>query len=368
MEVIFVTIFSFLCLAGASWCVGEGGEILGKKYDASIIGGLVIAWLNTAPEAIFFITALGSGNTRFAVGAVSGSSIVVCTVALGCCIYIGTKNRSDNTVQLQPPVKKQCLILLMSLVIPSILTLVGYNLFFGIFGVIYYIGFIGYSLLHKLPETVGKDDDDLEDGLHQKNDGASVSIGIDKSDHKEEEEEEDEPVSKGVAYLVIGGSLICYFSKPFIDSIVSLASQWNINPILLAFFLAPVASEMPEILESISLSRKGNSQSINIAFSNLIGGTITKTTLLMGIFCFYGVLKEMEWESPTYSLSISLLTICSAVAALIGYYSNKLKPKHGLILFATFFITGCIQYYFNISVDDIQLNDSTIQQQQQLVQ
>lgn len=31
----------------ASWCVGEGGEILGKKYDASVIGGLIIAWLNT---------------------------------------------------------------------------------------------------------------------------------------------------------------------------------------------------------------------------------------------------------------------------------------------------------------------------------
>lgn len=43
------------------------------------------------------------------------------------------------------------------------------------------------------------------------------------------------------------------------------------------------ASEMPEILESISLSRKGRSQSINIAFSNLVGGTITKTTLLCGV-------------------------------------------------------------------------------------
>ena len=31
----------------ASWCVGEGGEILGQKYDASVIGGLIIAWLNT---------------------------------------------------------------------------------------------------------------------------------------------------------------------------------------------------------------------------------------------------------------------------------------------------------------------------------
>lgn len=38
---------SFILLVVASWCVGEGGEILGKKYDASIIGGLVIAWLNT---------------------------------------------------------------------------------------------------------------------------------------------------------------------------------------------------------------------------------------------------------------------------------------------------------------------------------
>jgi hypothetical protein len=37
--------FALLCLA--SWSVGEGGEILGKKYDASIVGGLLIAWLNT---------------------------------------------------------------------------------------------------------------------------------------------------------------------------------------------------------------------------------------------------------------------------------------------------------------------------------
>lgn len=38
---------SFVLLVLASWCVGEGGEILGEKYDASIVGGLVIAWLNT---------------------------------------------------------------------------------------------------------------------------------------------------------------------------------------------------------------------------------------------------------------------------------------------------------------------------------
>jgi hypothetical protein len=40
-------LISFVLLVFASWAVGEGGEILGKKYDASVVGGLLIAWLNT---------------------------------------------------------------------------------------------------------------------------------------------------------------------------------------------------------------------------------------------------------------------------------------------------------------------------------
>lgn len=82
-------LISFFVLVFASWCVGEGGEILGKKYDASIIGGLLIAWLNTAPETIFFVTALQSDNPRFAVGAVSGSTIgtIFFIIRLICQLY-----------------------------------------------------------------------------------------------------------------------------------------------------------------------------------------------------------------------------------------------------------------------------------------
>jgi len=53
-EIVFLVCFiSFCILVFASWCVGEGGEILGQKYDASIIGGLVIAWLNTHLKQFF---------------------------------------------------------------------------------------------------------------------------------------------------------------------------------------------------------------------------------------------------------------------------------------------------------------------------
>lgn len=102
----------------------------------------------------------------------------------------------------------------------------------------------------------------------------------------DDDDEDEESVLKGALYLLAGGILIVLFSSPFISSVVEVATFWNFSPTLLAFFLAPVASEAPEILESISLSRKGNVQNINIAISNMVGGTITKTTLLCGV-CFF---------------------------------------------------------------------------------
>jgi len=158
---ISVGLVSFGLLVVASWCVGEGGEVLGKKYDASIVGGLIIAWLNTAPETIFFISALESGNPRFAVGAVSGSSIVVCTIALGACLWIGSRARKSGKIFLQTSVKQQCYILASSVVVPVSIMFIGFNLMIAALGVLFYLGFLVYSL--QRGEPVRSDDDKVED-------------------------------------------------------------------------------------------------------------------------------------------------------------------------------------------------------------
>jgi len=158
---------------------------------------------------------------------------------------------------------------------------------------------------------------------------------------------------KGVLYLIAGGLLILSFSGVFIASVVDLAEIMGVSPTLLAFFLAPIASEAPEILESIQLSRKGKIQNINIAFSNLVGGTITKTTLLMGIFSLYGVWKEFPWVSPNYSISIWLLIICAGVAAVIGGLPAKQTQTHGIILFVLFVACGIVQYSINSGTAEV---------------
>jgi len=321
---------SFCLLVFASWCVGEGGEVLGKKYDASILGGVVIAWLNTAPEAIFFITALQSDNPRFAVGAVSGSTIVVCTVALGVCLWIGGSASKRGRIILQPAVKTQCYILLCSVLVTTSIAAVGFNAILGVVGILFYCMFLFYSLRHKDEEEVKEDEE---------------------TGHIEEEEEEEVSVTKGIMYLVVGAVLIFAFSSPFINSVVAFATHLKVNPILLAFFLAPIASEAPEILESISLSRKGNMQSINVAFSNLIGGTITKTTILCGIFSLFGSYKNFAWESPSYSLCLMLLGISAAIAAIIGGLLPSQSKYHGMALLLVFSIIAIIQYTTNSQLD-----------------
>jgi Ca2+/Na+ antiporter len=168
--------------------VGEGGEILGSKFDASVVGGLIIAWLNTAPEAIFFLQALNSGNPRFAMGAVSGSAIVVCTVAVGACVWIGASARKSGNFYLLASVKKQCYVLAASCVFPFGIAWYGYSVTGGVLAFLFYCAFLVYSLMNSASEAVPPA------AAHKKQDIESGGNGgaADADDVEMVEEEEDD--------------------------------------------------------------------------------------------------------------------------------------------------------------------------------
>jgi len=224
-----------------------------------------------------------------------------------------------------------------SVIVPFSVAYLEWNFFMGLVGIILYFVFVAWELLkNRLMPGEPLKDHDIEEGIPDESSS----------------EKELPPTSKGVAYLVLGGVLIGYFSEPFITAIVEIASQAKVNPILLAFFLAPVASEMPEILESISLSRKGKLQNINIAIANLAGGTITKTTLLSGIFVFYGIQKEFAWEVPNYSLSLGLMGICAFISAAIVALLPVQVTWHSYVLILSFLGASFIQYFYNSTYTD----------------
>jgi len=310
--------------------------MLGSKYDATILGGFIIAWLNTLPETIFFMMALGNQKPNFAVGAISGSVIVVCTIAVGCCVWIGgvmqggpvnnktvssrSYARNAQHILLYEGVRQQALILGVSCIVPAMVLVFGFQYWLGLLGIGGYLCFMLYTIFNRNSDT--------SDEEHEAED---------------DDDEEEQPTWKGVAYLVAGGVIIYLFSLPFIDCVVNIGQALNIAPLALAFFFAPVASEAPEILESISLSRKGKTQNINIAFSNLVGGTVSKTTLLTGILCLYGSTLDFQWVAPSYTFSFLLVLACAGAVGAFGLQSRH-HFSRGQMLIALFGICSVVQF------------------------
>jgi Ca2+/Na+ antiporter len=195
----------------------------------------------------------------------SGSTIVVSTVALGICMVSGAAARPSGHVVLFHGVRVQGLILLASLFVLFLLIVFEFNLFIGIVGILEYCVFAIFTLFFK-PSEVRP-----EDRLLPMNAASFASLedaALEKNDMLGDEDDEDSsknPAWKGWLFLALGGANIYIFSTPFIHSVIELGNVFSIKPMLLAFFLAPLASEAPEILESFTLSRKGRTQNINIA-------------------------------------------------------------------------------------------------------
>lgn len=266
---------------------------------------------------------------------------VVGTVAIGVCLFLGSRARKAGFVRLQPQVKSQALILAVTSIFPLYIALFGYSRMIAVLGILAYVAFLIYTLIQSKKPVHPISNDVEKAGGHLPGDSDDEEDG--------EDEEAEQPLWKGIAYLTVGGSFIFLFSEPFITAVSSLASSMNVNPTLLAFFLAPIASEMPEILESVSLSIKGNTTNLNIAVSNLIGGTITKTTLLMGIFCIYGLSMNLAFETPNFSISMLLMLLCSCVAGGITAFVHRPNKQHAYILFGLFAFTCIVQYMANHS-------------------
>lgn len=279
----------------------------------------------------------------------SGSVIVVTTVALGACICLGASARRSRTISIVPSVAKQSAVLLATVCVTLLIPLMGgFSVTAGVLGVLGYGAFLAMSLQGKAAPMLAEDSlpgPAVAEGESAQDDDESARMVKVADGDDDDHEHGDTPTAKGVIYLLAGGLLIFLYADDFIDAVVTGASSLHLSPTLLAFFLAPVASEAPEILESIQLSKNGNNQNINVAFSNLVGGTISKTTLLFAIFNFYGVARGFAYE-PGYTVSIVLLSLCAGAAGATGAIrSEKVPFSRGVAFFVLFAFTGFIQYF-----------------------
>ena len=116
-----------------------------------------------------------------------------------------------------------------------------------------------------------------------------------------------------VAQVVLSLAVVFAASQVFVGRLEALAPQVGLSASLVALLLAPVATELPEVLNAVIWARKGK---IGLALGNLSGSMVIQATVPTGL----GVLFT------TWHLQGPLLLAAGATALCVAYL---------LVLFAT---------------------------------
>lgn len=302
----------------------NGIEWVGRKFKVSdnAVGTVLAAFGTALPESIvtFIAVVFGQspGQREIGVGAALGGPLILSTVAYSivglCTVIFYRKNAQEQVLCINgEKLARDQLWFLSIFIFNAVLGLINFN------GKIY----MGFLLL-------------IAYGLYCYKE---MSVKI------EEEQEELLPLlfqkrtsnpDTGWVIFQTALSLVLIFigSDLFVKQIGNIGAMFNIPSHIVALFLSPIATELPETLNAIIWIRQGK---ITLALSNISGSMMVQATIpsAIGILC-------TPWIFDSYLLMAVISTLAS-----IGFLWMVLKKRclsaQRLIFAAAFymvFVTG----------------------------
>ena len=129
--------------------------------------------------------------------------------------------------------------------------------------------------------------------------------------------------------LGIGFGLIMLGAKGFVQGIESLSNLINISALVLSLLIIPVATELPEKVNSIIWIRRGRD---TLAFGNITGAMVFQGSLLPAL----GILLT-PWV-PNEALLLGMgVTLVSSMYLFLVSRAGSLKVSH-LVLNGAFYV------------------------------
>ncbi len=124
--------------------------------------------------------------------------------------------------------------------------------------------------------------------------------------------------------LALGFVLIVAGAKGFVEGVESLSAWLGLSPLVLSLLIIPVATELPEKINSILWITRGRD---TLAFGNITGAMVFQGTLLPAL----GILLT-PWEArPEVLLGMALTLFASAYLFFLVWRRIALRPYHLLL-------------------------------------
>ncbi|MCY0880472.1 MAG: sodium:calcium antiporter [Firmicutes bacterium] len=245
----------------------NGVEWLGYalKWNAAATGSILAAVGTAAPELIIPLVAIffgkGSGHVSVGIGAILGSPLMLASLGVfitGMTAAYFAPRRSASTVLLSPSLQGDL------------------RFFLGAWGATILSTWLGL-LVHKILAIILV----LAYGWH--------ALKRVRSSHVSGDELVDPPGSalrlfphksptfvRIFVQVALGLGLLIAGARLFVDGVTHLALLWRIPAFVLAVFITPLATEFPEVINSIVWVR---TQQDDLATGNVIGALVIQASL-----------------------------------------------------------------------------------------
>jgi len=297
MMYLLLLIGFVLLIKGADLFVDGSSSIAGiLKVPSVIIGLTIVAMGTSAPEAAVSINAGFAGNSDISLGNIIGSNLFNLLVVIGACAVIFPAKSNEDILKRDLWWNIGASVLLFLLILDGQISRIEGLILLAVF--IFYLGLMVHSALKNRIEETPQDVMSLPKSL------LFVAIGL--------------------AAVVFGGDLV-------VDNASLIAKTWGMSDTLVGLTIVAIGTSLPELVTSITASRKGDS---GIALGNAVGSCLFNILFILGMASTLTPIHAV----PELVIDAAILiaaTIVILIAAKTGKKTNRIE---GIICVAAYIL------------------------------
>lgn len=285
MMYILLIIGFFLLVKGADYFV-EGSSAIARllKVPSVVIGLTIVAMGTSAPEAAVSITAGLAGSNELALSNVIGSNLFNLVLIVGICALIKPFIVDQSIMKRDFPIAILSSVLLLFFIRDDYLSRAE-----GLILLLLMAAYLVMTVISAIRNPIIINDMDRSLPMHT----SLIYIGL------------------GLAAIIIGGDLV-------VDNACRIAATFGLSETLIGLTIVAIGTSLPELVTSITASRKGES---GLALGNVVGSNIFNIMFILGM---------SSTVHPIASDAVAFTDILILIAlTLIIYIFCKLRRQMG---------------------------------------
>ena len=285
MMYVLLIIGFFLLVKGADYFV-EGSSAIAKllKVPSVVIGLTIVAMGTSAPESDVSITAGLAGINELALSNVIGSNLFNLVFIVGICALIRPFIVDQSIMKRDFPIAILSSVLLLFFIRDNYLSRIE-----ALILLVLMAAYLTVTVISAIRNPIDIEGADHYLPMHT----SLIYVGL------------------GLAAIIIGGDLV-------VDNACRVAAAFGLSETLIGLTIVAIGTSLPELVTSITASRKGES---GLALGNVVGSNIFNIMFILGMS---GTVHPITAEAVAFMDILILI-----VLTLIIYIFCKIRGQMG---------------------------------------